>query len=331
MAKALGGVAVSLVTIVAVLFIESLVVSMAFPRLSRVTTDFSPAYFSRVLQSIASEPPGSETIFLGDSVLWGYGLQSPQTAIAILQSRGCACINLAFKAGSPANYYAIAKLIVAKGIRPRAVVIEVNQKLFNAADDWYKALHPAIAALATPILDSGELSDLSPPPAESAAQQWLDRHIAPIWLPYAMRSDIKETLFGDDSALPVQAPTADAFLGTYDLSKLDEENVGVKYLEKTVELLHASGIPVVAFMTPTNHVLLHDYIDVPEYRANGSYVKRLLERRGAYVIDLDRAFPAHEFLDEVHLTPEGQKRMAAILGDALSRAGVLVQGKPGGS
>jgi hypothetical protein len=64
---------------------------------------------------------------------------------------------------------------------------------------------------------------------------------------------------------------------------------------------------------------LHDYIDTPEYHANGMFLQKALERRGVRVVDLDTAFPASAFLDEVHLTPPAQRRLAALLSKRLPK------------
>lgn len=285
--------------------------------LSRSATDFSAAYLRRKLKSVAAAPP--QMLFLGDSVLWGYGLQPSQTAVAILSAHGCACVNLAFKTGSPPNYYALVRLLQESRVRPRAIVLEINQRVFSPADDSYSSLHPAIAEVSAPLLTPGDRATLATPPPVDGIAPRLDRLLSSLWLPYAMRTDIRETWFGEADSAPVVHLTADLFLGTYDLSPLDEHNVGVRYLQKTADLLRFERIPVLAFMTPTNHALLHKIIDNAGYRANGAFLQRLLERRGIRVLNLDIAFPAEEFLDNAHLTAAGQRRLASILAKGLEQ------------
>ena len=314
-----GMLAIALASLVAVVAGENALVGTAFPHLARFTTDFSPAYLQREVRALATVP--APTIFLGDSVVWGYRLQPEQTAVALLASRGCTCRNFGFKAGSPPNYYALVKLLRSAGVRPRAVVVEVNQRVFNDVDDSYRKLHPALAAEAGTLLAPDERAALTLPPPERGIRAALDANVSSWWLLYAMRADIRETLYGEAGTAPEPAPTADAFLGTYDLTPLGERNVGVRFLEKTADFLRSGDVALIAFMTPTNHPLLHEYIDGPEYRANGDYLKRLLAARGARVLDLDRAFPAAEFLDNDHLTAAGQQRLAARLAEALRDAG----------
>jgi lysophospholipase L1-like esterase len=299
-----SAIASSVAVIVAIVLLENILVVRYFTQLPRLTTDFSPAYLQRELQLMAQGPP--PTIFLGDSVVWGYQLQPSQTAVSELASRGCVCRNLAFEGGSPPNYYALVRLLLAAGVRPKIVVMQVNQKVFSQSDPAYQRLQPALA-------------ELTAPQKHSAIGERFGRALASIWLVYAMRADIRETLLGDSSAPEPRHPSAALFEGAYDATPLNARNAGVYFLQKTAAELRAARIPAVAFMTPTNHTLLHEYIDTPEYRANGAYLQRLLERQGVVVLDLDAAYPANEFFDNDHLTAAGQRRLAALLAPALNR------------
>ena len=306
-----GAIALSIVTILALILIENALVLAYVPGVPRFATDFSPAFLQRKLQSIAGK--SKEIVFMGDSALWGYALPSDTSAIAILIKEGCPCVNLSFKAGSPANDYALARLFDRYGVRPKLAVLEINQRAFNRADQSYKNLHPSVASLAAPILTPEDRATLGQTQAPGGLSEPVDRLLSKVSAAYAMRADLRALIFGDTDVLPKEPPKADDFLGTYDLAPLDANNVGVRYLTKAVKVLRNLGIPTIAFLTPTNHTLLHEYIDVPAYQANLNYLKNLLEREGVRVIDLDSAFPAGLFIDNAHLTPEGQRRLAAVL------------------
>jgi hypothetical protein len=309
--------AIALVVILILVTAENVLVQLGFPRLARLTTDFSPAYLRRELRDIAGSPP--QTIFFGDSVLWGYRVGADQTAVAILASRGCACRNFAFKSGNSPNDYALARLFVASRIRPAAVVIEVNQAVLNEADREYQTLHPGIAVLAEPFLTPADRTSLTLPPERSLAVSRLENLISSLSSLYAMRSDIRETWLDDAAQSPMQRLTPELFEGTYNLAPLTESNVGVRYLERTADVLHAAGIPTLAFLTPTNHALLHEYIDNTQYRSNAAYLKRLFQRRAIPMLDLDATFPTNEFIDNAHLTVAGQRRLAAVLSRAIGQ------------
>jgi len=308
---------VALATAAALLLLQNIAIAAYFPRLSRLTTDFSAAYLQRELKVMAVRQP--QAIFLGDSVLWGYALPPRQTAIAILSSHGCTCRNLSFKSGNPANDYFLARLFVASGIRPKAVVLELNQAVFNEADDYYRTLAPGVASLSGAFLTPEDRASLTltADQSENRVPAWLDRTLSGLSLLYAMRSDIRAVLYGDTepSARPRLRP--ELFEGTYNLLPLNDKNIGVRYLKATADSLRQARIPLVAFLTPTNHALLHDYIDNPRYRANGAYIAGIVERRGGRVMNLDAAFPQSEFIDDTHLTAAGQRRLADALAAAL--------------
>ena len=300
-------------TIVVTVVAENLALGRYFPHLARLPTDFSSHYLRRELRYLAVQPP--QTIILGDSVLWGYRLQPDQTAVSILDARGCRCYNLSFKLSSPPNYYALARLMQTFGVHPAAVVVEVSQRVLNPANDAYRSLHPGVAQLADPLLSKRDRRLLTP----TVHPTDLEGVVASFSLLFAMRADIRETLYPQRESAPLLHPGESAFEGEYDLSPLDPQNVGVHFLMETVNFLRQQNVRTIAIMTPTNHGLLHDYIDGSEYRDNNLYLQRLLRRDGAEVVDLDRVFPTSEFYDDVHLTAAGQRKLASILSDVLSR------------
>jgi hypothetical protein len=307
---------VSAVVLVVLMLLENVLTSLLLPSVpARLVTDFSPAFLTREIDAVATMPP--QTVFLGDSVVWGYRLPADRGAVSLLRSRGCACLNLAFKAGSPPNYDAMTRLLIAHHMRPARVVLEIDQKVFNAVDDSYAKLHPALAVLGTPLLAPADRTLLAPLPPEPQPRALIDHVLDALWVPYAMRSDVRETLAGDDLTPPAHVPTADDLDSTYDLSSLTPANVGVHFLIDTADVLRAHAIPAVAFFTPTNHRLVGEYIDNPQYRARAAYIRALLERRGVRVLDLDRAISADEFYDEVHLTARGQQHLAMLLEPAI--------------
>ncbi len=318
--RVLSLAALALVVAILVVAAQNVVLTLFFPRLSRVATDFSPAYLRRELSALAASPP--QAVFFGDSVLWGYALPAQQNAVTLLRSRPCDCVNLAFKSGNPADFYALALLFKEWGVRPKTVILQINQRVFNPADATDHKLHPAIAELVAPLLTAEDRTalELPAPPAVPPAPTARERFEA--WLTsasvlYAMRSDIRETVFEKLDELPSKPLTAADFEGTYDLEALDSDNTAVYFLTKTVALLRAQNIPVVAFMTPTNHGLIPKTVGDPAYQGNKAYLTKLLERHGVRVLDLDAALPSADFIDNDHLTAEGQRKLASLLQGAL--------------
>jgi hypothetical protein len=315
---------VALFAVIATVALQNVLLYRYFPVLPRLTTDFSPTYLRRDLRHLASAPP--RVVFLGDSVLWGYGITARQTAVTLLVSQGCSCVNLGFKAANPPNYYVLARLFQIYGVRPKYVVIEVNQKVLNSADSYYRTLHPAVADLGAQTLSNQDARLLDAHSHRDGRASFLSA-LSRYSLLYAMRSDIRETWFGEEASAKRGTPTADQLIGTYDLSPLDDRNVGVHFLIETLDALHAAGVPVLAFTTPTNHKLMRDYINVPEYRSNNAYLLRLIRAHFARALNLDAAFPADEFIDEAHLTSAGQRRLSVVIAKALDLQPPSAHGK----
>jgi lysophospholipase L1-like esterase len=331
----LGSLGVAALVLCALLAVLDVAVDRFFPRFERFSDNFSSAYLEREANALAKDPP--EVVFVGDSVFWGYRLQPGQSVVSLLGRKGVRERNLSFEGGSPANAYAMLRLLEAKGVRPKLVVFNVNQKEFNASDGAYQKLHPALEALAAPFLTAGEKAELLSTVGGASFEARIDRAISARWRLYALRSDLREALFSSVDAAnalddlvqtwsgakarlaQMHRPTPDRFEGTYDLTPLDAQNVSVMFLRKTAALLAREHIPAVAILTPTNHALLHEYIDSPAYRKNLDFVRTLLEQRGVRVIDLDRAFAAGEFIDNDHLTAAGNQHLAEILQPELAR------------
>jgi hypothetical protein len=325
-------IGVALLSLVAALALVDAGVRAAFPSLPRLEDNFSAAYLTRVIERGGVT---NHVVFLGDSVLWGYRLPASETATERLARRGVAVTNLSFEGGSMVNTYAMLRVMSARGAAPRAVVFNVNVKEFNAADSAYRTLYPAVETLAWDVLtpqERGLLKQTRPQSSDAA----VDRGLSRWWGLYGMRAEMRELLFGaPDAATAIRGvlgdasgrnarteaahrPTAERFLGTYDLAPLAGDNVEVVFLRKTVALLAAAGIPAVAILTPANHALLHDYIDVPDYDAQLRYIRAALGPR-VRVLDYDRAFASAEFIDNDHLTAAGNARLADMLYPVLPR------------
>jgi hypothetical protein len=297
-----------------------------FPRFDRLRYNFSAAYLARELRSA----PDPSVIVLGDSTLWGYGVDGPQSAIGRIEMVRPHWENLAYAGGSPVNTLAMLHLLIDRHVHPRIVLFNVNQKQFNSEDSAYARLHPAVEELSWGLLTPQERSEIEPALAQTMDAR-LDRGIARYSALYGMRADIRDALFNEsDAAHRVQdivesisgtaAARADAhrpkpadFEGTYDLTPLDTTNTSFAALTQVGRLIENERLTAVAILTPTNHALLHDYIDSPAYRANLATTERCLRSYGIRVLDLDAAFPQKDFIDNDHLTVDGNARLAAIL------------------
>jgi len=309
------------------LFAVDRAVDAAFPHFERLRYNFSAAYLDREVSSLRGRHP---IVVLGDSVLWGFGVEESSAAASILRARDPQIENLAYAGGGPVNTLAMLRLLLHSGVRPRAVVFNINEKQFNSEDSAYARLHPAVEQLALPLLTDREREGIVPVLSETGDAR-IDRFVGRFWHLYGMRPDLRDALFHDSDAahalqdlvedesgaqldtLKAHRPTTDRFEGTYDLSPLSRDNVAFRALGEIVDLLQNEHVPAVAILTPTNHTLLHDYIDGPPYLANLAAVRRLCRRDGIHVLDLDARFPAADFIDNDHLTARGNALLAPII------------------
>lgn len=315
----------------ALLCLAALDAALSFwrPFPSRLPEHFSPAYLSDYVDRIPRDAP---IVFLGDSVLWGYGLAPSDAIPAILQSRRGLhnVINLSYEGGSSANSYFMLRYLLQRGVEPQLIVLQVNSKESNPSDSAYNRLHPSLERLVRSLLSGGDRAVLQSSLSDDFGAR-LQRMAERFWRLYRYRTDVREALFDTDDAASalrdavqkltgsarLQAlahrPNADKFLGTYDIEPLSRDNVDFVYLRKLANLIERSGIPAVAFLTPTNHRLLHDYIDAPGYDARLLQITTTLKNHRIVVLNLDRAIPPRQFIDNDHLTAVGDRRLADIL------------------
>ena len=319
--------------IVAILLLVLLDIGVRFwrPNPARMPQQFSAAYLDRITGQLPSKR--HLVLVLGDSVLWGYGVDAKDAAMSVLrQDYGESdLINLSFQGGSPENTYVLLRSLLEEGVRPQLVLFNVNLKEFNPADPSYRKLFPAVEDENRAQLDREDQRLLAINPENRAVSALLDQYVGRYWQLYHFRSDIKQAMFGEDDmarwlAARVEAltgtnarrtaahrPTPNRFIGTYDLTPLGPGNVAFQYFEKTGRLLKTNHVRAIAFFTPTNHKLLHEFIDTPEYDDNVTALQRLASRYGIATLNLDRAVPSREFIDNDHLTVQGNRRLAQLL------------------
>ena len=299
------------------------------PHPSRLPEQFSAAYLEGYVDAARGTSP---VIVLGDSTLWGYHLDERDAAVAALaaQRPRTAFLNLTYEGGSIVNSLFALRLALARGIRPSAVVLNLNSKEFNPADSAYKRLQPALERAVSAQFTAQDRSRLSTLPALTLADR-LDAMVARVWAVYRHRVDIRVALFGfDDFAgfavdrlhaltgereryARLHRPTADAFLGTYDLDPIGPDNVEAVYLRALRDELVRDRIPTVAFLTPANHALLGGTLDDPAYAGNLARIARAMRGPGIRVVDLDRLDVGPHFIDNDHLDAAGSRLLATRL------------------
>jgi len=302
----------------------------------RLPEHFSAAYLEREAQRFKTEP--NLVLVLGDSVLWGYGVPDRQTAVALLGARfrNVHIENLSFEGGSPVNSELLLRYLLTEGVRPRLVLFNINLAAFNTFQT-YATPTPALEDLAEPELTKFDRSRLVLVHQNTGTfRTKVDRAVESHWLFYRLRLDLHQAAFRDVDAVSAlnsiyekwsgiasrrkseRNSDPERYLGIYDLAPITPANSSYEYTVRMLDDLQANHISLKAFLTPTNHALLHQYIDVPAYDHNLAKLQRLFARRGVPVLNLDRVFSARLFLDNVHLTSEGNRLLADRLAKTIT-------------
>jgi hypothetical protein len=325
------------VAVAALILLDLVFRALWHPHPTRLPEQFSTPYLNAYIDAERGAAP---VLVLGDSALWGYELPAaaaPVERLAELRPRD-AFLNLSYEGGSVVNSLYALRLVLARGVHPRAVIVNLNSKEFNAADSAYKRLLPALERAVTPALSARDRALLTTLPPATIADR-LDAAVSGVWALYRDRVDVRVALFGyDDFTGLVTAgirqlsgetarydrahrPTPEAFLGTYNLDPIGSDNVEAIYLsELRVELVRAR-IPTLAFLTPTNHRLLSDTTSDPGYAANLKRIARLMAGSGIRVVDLDSLDVGSHFIDNDHLDAAGARVLAARLAHELDGLG----------
>jgi len=100
----------------------------------------------------------------------------------------------------------------------------------------------------------------------------------------------------------------------YSTAPIDpEKNGAYLFTREILDDIEDKGVPAVIFMAGQNHKLLSPLIDNESYRANRQKLNLIFEGRDFGYIDFDNAIEDRYFADNVHLTAEGNKMLAARL------------------
>lgn len=102
----------------------------------------------------------------------------------------------------------------------------------------------------------------------------------------------------------------------YNITPIDtEKNVAYLFTREILDDIEAKGVPAVIFMAGQNHKLLAPLIDNEKYEANRQKLNLIFEGRDFSYIDFDNKIDDFYFVDNVHLTAEGNKLLALRLKD----------------
>jgi len=306
------------------------------PSALRLPEHFSSLYFERYVDRFRNERRPL-VVVLGDSVLWGYGVSAPESAVDRLRRRfpQAAFLNLAYESATPADYDFLLRYLLRNGIRPRVVLLDVNTLAFNPFAPSYAKLNRPLERDARPLLESFDRdritlpADLTQPTAEQKFDAFMQQH----WALYGYRADIHQLFFRDSDFATALWNKGEArlrrdtatekhpkYFGLYDLTPLSLDNISYAYCTHLFALLKAEHIPTVAFLPPVNHAVVGEYISAPAYGENLHRLQMLGSGYGIVVGDFDQLLSSDLFIDNAHASIIGNRRLADVLMPMLRQA-----------
>lgn len=96
---------------------------------------------------------------------------------------------------------------------------------------------------------------------------------------------------------------------------MDRSNPGAVLMQRF--LGQAREAQLLAFFSPVNQGLMAPWVNAPGYRANLARIDAFFAPEGARYINWESAFPSALFTDHVHLTPDGYRLLATLIGKRL--------------
>jgi lysophospholipase L1-like esterase len=82
-------------------------------------------------------------------------------------------------------------------------------------------------------------------------------------------------------------------------------------------LTNLKDADVLVYTNPVNQALLSPWVNDPGYQANVQRIDTFFKGEPAKYVNWEKAMPDSLFADHVHLTPEGYKKLAAMIGEQL--------------
>jgi len=199
-------------------------------------------------------------VFLGDSVLWGYRLPADQNAVSLLAGARLRLSQSFIQERQPSQCVC-ARAADARRRRSASCGRHRGQPIrIQPSRHGVRNASSAIAALAATSPAPSDLGLLTLPPAPAPFVQRTNHALSSVSELYAMRADIRETLYGDVQPAPLPHLTVTCSKGRTILRRSGGRMSAFTSWRKRRSDA-GRRIELVAFMTPTNHALMHEYID----------------------------------------------------------------------
>lgn len=127
--------------------------------------------------------------------------------------------------------------------------------------------------------------------------------------------DRPENLYKVYDQFPWEDPEIDHLKKVFRVREIDEDNIGFRYLKKSVELADTREIPALYYLTPVNFALLHRYqvLDEADWQADTGKLLDFFRSRKALCLDLQDKIDDQCFHDSLHMVVSGNRKTAELI------------------
>lgn len=301
-----------------------------------------PLGLHRAVELIAKEvrqAPGRDyVILLGDSIAYS-GPGAPTQTIAYyleewgrVQGRPWRVYNLGEPAMKAGDVYALLLLLKEHDIPLRRIVVNLTYFQFSPhppGESWVRWLGDDLRRLDSAAWREAHGQEN---PRNSPLEQLADRLLEPFAL-YRYRDLLRARLLTaarlqeSTEVLDVrpwtekpylrelmQEPIYQRFVAPAPFA-MDQSNPAALLWRRILALTRDAQLLV--FFSPVNQGLMAPWVSDPGYRANLARIDAFFAPAGERYINWASGVPAALFVDHVHLTPEGYRLLATIIGERL--------------
>lgn len=296
----------------------------------------------RKLLCMIEADPHPKVVIIGDSYLWGTGVNPNQLASEQLKTMLAAQYpdlhvwNVALPASHAADVYAMIKTILP--MKPTALIVNTNYYFFTIPEDrnhmTQKWMLPTLAEEAEydSLLDALQINAF-----EMKTKTFL-QSIIPI---YRHKEEVNLKLLGHTTgqdyitaqiarvyatlkryspiALPAGERTYESYRDFYDPHIITEDQINVIYAKKIAQLLDQADVPTYLFSTPQNPNALGPLIENDIFDSNMQMIDEIYSGQRFHYENLHGQIDPKLQMDNIHLTPAGHTYMAELLYDRLTQ------------
>lgn len=303
---------------------------------------FNPYELDAAVTRVAQDK-GHKVVVIGDSFVWGTGVNEDQTFSAELQKfldgrlsgKKYTVYNLAIPASNAADVYGVLKKV--GPLNPDLIILNTNYFFFSVAERLVHMNYPWLTASFKDESDSQKtLPKLNVITTEYKIGE-IVRKVIPLYRyreeinikllgsnkPQAVFSNVLNSLilkirykFGLEQDWKPQADdkTAESLAWAYSPDPVTPDRANYIYSDKIAVYLKDNHLNSAVFVTPHNAKVVGRFMAAEGFKANSKIITNIFTRYSLPVFEYENRLDDRLQADHIHLSPEGSKEFAKLLG-----------------